>query len=58
NHSGGVNAAMLDGSVRFVSETIDCGSYLTEKQNHARAKSLFGVWGALGAPAGGETDVQ
>ena len=58
NHSGGVNAAMLDGSVRFVSETIDCGSYLTEKQNHARAKSLFGVWGALGTPAGGETDVQ
>ncbi|MBP3558021.1 MAG: DUF1559 domain-containing protein [Thermoguttaceae bacterium] len=58
NHSGGVNAAMLDGSVRFVSETIDCGSYLTEKQNHGRAKSLFGVWGALGTPAGGETDVQ
>ena len=47
NHSGGVNAAMMDGSVRFVSETIDCGSYLTEKQNHGRAKSLFGVWGAM-----------
>ncbi|MBQ7815183.1 MAG: DUF1559 domain-containing protein, partial [Thermoguttaceae bacterium] len=58
NHSGGVNAAMMDGSVRFVSETIDCGSYLTEKQNHGRAKSLFGVWGAMGTPAGGETDVQ
>ncbi|MBQ9126856.1 MAG: DUF1559 domain-containing protein [Thermoguttaceae bacterium] len=25
NHSGGVNAAMVDGSVRFISETIDCG---------------------------------
>ncbi|MCF0234625.1 MAG: DUF1559 domain-containing protein, partial [Thermoguttaceae bacterium] len=25
NHSGGVNAAMGDGSVRFISETIDCG---------------------------------
>ena len=58
NHSGGVNAAMMDGSVRFVSETIDCGSYLTEKQNHGRAKSLFGVWGAMGTPAGGETNVQ
>ena len=26
NHSGGANAAMLDGSVRFVSETVDCGA--------------------------------
>ena len=55
NHSGGVNAGMLDGSVRFVSDTIDCGGYLTSVQNHNRAKSLFGVWGALGTPAGGET---
>ncbi len=55
NHSGGVNAGMLDGSVRFISETIDCGGYLTEVQNHNRAKSPFGVWGALGTPAGGET---
>ena len=58
NHSGGVNAAMLDGSVRFVSETIDCGSYLTAKQNHGQAKSQFGVWGAMGTPAGGETVTQ
>ena len=58
NHSGGVNAAMLDGSVRFVSETIDCGGYLTAKQNYGVAKSQFGVWGAMGTPAGGETDVQ
>ncbi len=58
NHSGGVNAAMVDGSVRFVSETIDCGSYLTEAQNLGRAKSLFGVWGAMGTPAGGETVSQ
>ena len=55
NHSGGVNAAMLDGSVRFVSETIDCGGYLTSTQNATRGKSLFGVWGAMGTPAGGET---
>jgi len=55
HHSGGVNAAMLDGSVRFVSETIDCGGYLTQLQNLKQAKSLFGVWGAMGTPAGGET---
>ncbi|MBQ9874809.1 MAG: DUF1559 domain-containing protein [Thermoguttaceae bacterium] len=55
NHSGGVNAAMLDGSVRFVSDTIDCGGYLTSTQNATRAKSLFGVWGAMSTPAGGET---
>jgi prepilin-type N-terminal cleavage/methylation domain-containing protein/prepilin-type processing-associated H-X9-DG protein len=58
NHAGGVNAAMLDGSVRFVSETIDCGGYLTAKQNHGQAKSQFGVWGAMGTPAGGETVTQ
>ena len=56
NHSGGVNAAMLDGSVRFVSETIDCGDA------YARAvttgKSAYGVWGAMGSINGGETNVQ
>ncbi len=56
NHSGGVNAAMLDGSVRFVSETIDCG----DAYAHAvvSGKSPYGVWGAMGSKAGGETDVQ
>ena len=58
NHSGGVNVGMLDGSVRFVSDTIDCGGYLTSTQNAQRAKSLFGVWGAMGTPAGGETVVN
>ena len=61
NHSGGVNAAMADGSVRFVSETIDCGSNLNETWYFDRdptGKSPFGVWGALGSIAGGETDVQ
>ena len=56
NHSGGVNAAMLDGSVRFVSETIDCG----DSYAHAvsSGKSPYGVWGAMGSKAGGETNVQ
>ena len=53
NHSGGVNAAMLDGSVRFVSDTIDCGdAYANAVVNGA---SPYGVWGAMGSAQGGET---
>ncbi len=53
-HSGGVNVGMLDGSVRFVSDTIDCGD-LTAKSTQCTGKSPYGVWGALGTPMGGET---
>ncbi len=50
-HQGGVNAAMLDGSVRFVNEAIDSvtagktpkGSCVTS------GPSPYGVWGMLGA---------
>jgi hypothetical protein len=53
NHPGGVNAGLMDGVVRFISDTINCGD-----QNAAAAKwgpSPFGVWGAMGTPDGGET---
>jgi prepilin-type processing-associated H-X9-DG protein len=53
NHSGGVNVGLLDGSVRFISNTINCGNL-----NAAAVRSgpsPFGVWGALGSPSGGET---
>ncbi|MDD3587189.1 MAG: DUF1559 domain-containing protein [Thermoguttaceae bacterium] len=55
NHSGGVNVVLADGSVRFVSETIDCGN-----QNYAGTEILigtspFGVWGAMGSINGGES---
>ena len=53
NHSGGVNAAMLDGSVRFVSETIDCGDAYAYAVTSG--KSPYGVWGAMGSAQGGET---
>ncbi len=56
NHSGGVNVGMADGSVRFVSETIDAGS--PNSYAVTSGKSPFGVWGAMGSPAGGETDTQ
>ncbi len=63
-HSGGVNAVMGDGSVRFVSDTIDCGdlSYPCplNPAGHVSNRpvggpSPFGVWGALGTINGGET---
>jgi prepilin-type N-terminal cleavage/methylation domain-containing protein len=48
-HPGGVLGAMADGSVRFITEGIDCGSY-------GLAPSLsFGVWGAMGTINGGES---
>lgn len=52
-HSGGVNAAMMDGSVRFISDTIDTGNL--NSYQVSSGKSPYGVWGALGTPQGGET---
>lgn len=56
NHPGGVNVGMLDGSVRFVSETIDCGN--PNARAVSSGPSPFGVWGAMGSPSGGETVQQ
>ncbi|MGL6195807.1 MAG: DUF1559 domain-containing protein [Thermoguttaceae bacterium] len=53
NHTGGVNCALLDGSVRFISETIDTGN-LTLPQPTGGA-SPYGTWGALGSISGGES---
>ncbi len=53
-HSGGVNSCMADGSVRFISDTIDTGD-LTQGVTSVSGKSPYGVWGALGTRAGGET---
>ncbi|WP_171186648.1 DUF1559 domain-containing protein [Alienimonas chondri] len=57
-HSGGVQVVMGDGSVQFISDTIDTGD-LTYSQasngNTISGNSPYGVWGALGSRAGGET---
>ncbi len=52
-HSGGVNVGLLDGSIRFVSNTIDCGAISSDQV--LSGKSPYGVWGAMGSPNGGET---
>ncbi len=52
-HPGGVSVGMMDGSVRFVSDTIDTGN--SNARAVATGKSPFGVWGAMGSPAGSET---
>ena len=67
NHTGGVNVAYVDGSVRFISETISSGDPNFEPGKPAsvtgwngnwweyRGKSTYGVWGALGTIRGGES---
>ena len=63
NHTGGVNIAMVDGSVQFISDTISSGdpNYEPGKPDwpgnwwEYRGKSTYGVWGALGTIRGGES---
>ena len=52
NHPGGVNVAMGDASVRFISETIDTGNIYAAPTT--QGASRYGVWGALGTKDGGE----
>jgi prepilin-type processing-associated H-X9-DG protein len=52
-HSGGANIGMGDGSVRFISETIQCDP---TQPCVTEGASRLGVWGALGSVNGGETN--
>jgi prepilin-type N-terminal cleavage/methylation domain-containing protein len=52
-HVGGVQCLMGDGAVRFISENIDTGNLAAAEVN--AGPSPYGVWGALGSKAGGET---
>jgi prepilin-type processing-associated H-X9-DG protein len=60
-HNGGVNGALMDGSVRFFSETISAQTAGitfadgTPIQITPSGPSPFGVWGALGSMSGGES---
>jgi prepilin-type processing-associated H-X9-DG protein len=53
-HPGGVNVALCDGSVQFISETINNGNPAANQANNYTGASRYGVWGALGSKAGGE----
>ncbi len=55
-HTGGVQASMIDGSVRFIPDSIDCGN-LTLTQP-VSGMSPYGAWGALGTHMGGEVNVN
>lgn len=61
NHSGGVNAGLFDGSVRFVGDTINWVSstgLVTAGQPDQKlngGQSEFGIWGGMGTIAGGES---
>ena len=52
-HSGGVNVLFFDGTCKFIPETIDFGN--SSGVQTTLGPSPFGVWGALGTPAGGES---
>jgi prepilin-type N-terminal cleavage/methylation domain-containing protein/prepilin-type processing-associated H-X9-DG protein len=55
-HPGGVNASMADGSVRFISDTIDTGNLASAETAQTGDRiSPYGVWGAIGSKNGGET---
>jgi hypothetical protein len=47
---------MVDGSVRFIPDTIDTNGLADIPTGiNLTGKSPLGVWGALGSPNGGET---
>jgi prepilin-type processing-associated H-X9-DG protein len=55
-HPGGVNAALADGSVRFISNTIDAGNTATpDPWRRVTRPSPYGVWGALGTRDGSDS---
>ncbi|QDU37388.1 putative major pilin subunit [Maioricimonas rarisocia] len=52
HHTGGVHALMVDGAVRFISDSIDTGNLGIATT--LGGSSPYGVWGALGTKRGGE----
>ncbi len=51
-HIGGVNVAMLDGAVRFITDSIDTGNL--NQTAVSSGPSPYGIWGSLGSPRGKE----
>ena len=59
SHSGGVNASMMDGSVRFIADGVDTGDGEPDggldQLPKLSGNSPYGVWGAMGTANGGES---
>jgi hypothetical protein len=57
NHTGGANHSLIDGSVRFVSSTVDTGDSSitawdsTDPSRNWHPQSPYGVYGAMGTAA-------
>jgi prepilin-type processing-associated H-X9-DG protein len=55
-HTGGVNCGLLDGSVRFIQDSVDTNGLPNLRAGtYLQGESPLGVWGALGTPDGGES---
>ena len=56
-HTGGVNVALGDASVRFVSDTVNSGNATTGNlpAYGSSVMSPFGIWGAYGTRNCGES---
>ncbi|HBE68518.1 MAG TPA: prepilin-type cleavage/methylation domain-containing protein [Planctomycetaceae bacterium] len=54
HHTGGAQVAMGDGSVHFISSSIDTGDQTWNDVANPSGPSRYGVWGALGSKDGGD----
>jgi len=56
DHSGGVNAALSDGRVRFIADDVDTGNLRNSSLNSGvvSGASPYGVWGGPGTHDAGE----
>jgi prepilin-type processing-associated H-X9-DG protein len=58
HHPGGAVVAMCDGAVRFIDQSIDTNNspdQTISSVSYLRAKSVYGVWGAMATPNQYET---